>query len=111
MKIGKLDRRILIERKAVTQDAYGAEVVSWSTLATVWGSALDDLGSKSGMEKNREGIRVLEKLTRVVIRYRSDITSNMRIVLVDRSRVMQIVSIAEVGRREGTELMCMEFST
>jgi len=111
VKIGKLDRRILIERKAVTQDAYGAEVVSWSTLATVWGSALDDLGSKSGMEKNREGIRVLEKLTRVVIRYRSDITSNMRIVLVDRSRVMQIVSIAEVGRREGTELMCMEFST
>ena len=111
MKIGKLDRRILIERKAVTQDAYGAEVVSWSTLATVWGSALDDLGSKSGMEKNREGIRVLEKATRVVIRYRADITSDMRVVLVERSRTMQIVSIAEVGRREATELMCMEFST
>ena len=111
MKIGKLDRRILIERKSVTRDAYGAEVIAWTTVATVWGSALDDLGSKSGMESNRHGIRVLEKLTRVVIRYRSDITSDMRITIVDRSSIMQIMSIAEVGRREGTELMCAEFTT
>jgi len=110
MRAGALDRRVLIERKSVTRDAYGAEVIAWTTVATVSASALDDLGSKSGMESVRQGIRVLEKLTRVVIRYRADITSDMRVTLIDRSRVLQIVSIAEIGRREGTELMCMEFT-
>jgi SPP1 family predicted phage head-tail adaptor len=111
MNFSNLNRRIKIEQKSVTRDSYGAEVIAWTTLATVWGSALDDLGSKSGMESNKQGIRVLEKLTRIVIRYRADITSDMRVTIMDRSRVMQIASIAEVGRRDATELMGMEWTT
>lgn len=35
---GSLDRRIVIERAAVTRDAMNAEVRTWQTYATVWAS-------------------------------------------------------------------------
>jgi len=111
MNFSNLNRRILIERKSVTRDSYGSEVVAWTTLATVWGSALDELGPVRGNEKTSEHVRVLEKTTKITIRYRSDVTSDMRVTIVDRSRVMQIVSIAEVGRRDAIMLTCKEFTT
>jgi head-tail adaptor len=112
MKPGKLDRRIRIEYRQVTQDPeYGTETILWAELATVSANIEDVLPSRS--ENQSEGIRISERPARVRIRYLPGIDSSMRVVWIDRGdRVMKIVSgPAELGRREGIELMCAEFST
>jgi SPP1 family predicted phage head-tail adaptor len=108
---GTLDRRILIERPVRVSDEYGSgTVTTWQTVATVWASVLDYLLFNSG-----EGVvgelrqRVLP--TRVRIRYRTDITTDMRITILDRSRMLQIVSISEIGRGDLLEMMAENYST
>ena len=41
MRIGKMDRRIVIEQPTVTKDDWNYDVVTWTTLATVWADKLD----------------------------------------------------------------------
>lgn len=112
MRIGKLDRRLLIEYKSVARDpAFNSEVITWLPLATVWANAEDVLrASPGGGEQVKQDIRVHTRPCRVFIRYRADITTDMRVTLLERNRVMQITSIAEFGRREATELMCEEYT-
>lgn len=112
MNIGRLDQRIRLDTKSVTQEtAFGTEVVTWGTHATVWAEVKDELPSKS--EAVKEGLRVATKRTRIRIRYLSTVTSAMRVVLLDRSNaVLQIIAPpAEIGRKEYMELMCEEYST
>jgi SPP1 family predicted phage head-tail adaptor len=110
--IGELDRRITIERKVVGRDAdFGSEVISWSTLAEVW-AKVEDVPemSRGGAEAVRADQRVATTRTNVRVRYRSDVTSDMRVRLADRGRTLQIVGITEAGSREWTDLLCEEFS-
>jgi len=112
MDIGKLDRRIRIEAKTVTQDPdYGTETIAWTTFATVWANVQEVLPSKS--ENQTDGIRIAERPARVRIRYLAGINSAMRVVWLDRdNRLMKIVAgPAELGRREGIEIMCAAYST
>lgn len=112
MTPGPLDRRITIQQKTVTQDPdYGTEVTSWTTFASrIAAQVKDALPSKS--ESVQQGIRVATRPARVRIRYRSGITSDMRVVVHGATdRTMQIVGgPAEIGRREWTELVCEEYS-
>lgn len=39
--IGKLDRRVIIERATVTADAFNEPIPAWTTFATVWASRQD----------------------------------------------------------------------
>ena len=110
--IGMLDRRIIIEKKVVTQDPdYGTEVVTWATLATVWANVQDVLPSRS--EAVQRGLEIARNQTRIRFRYRSDVTSAMRITLLDGTgRVLQIVGgPAELGRHEYTEVVCEAYSS
>lgn len=111
MNIGQLDREITIEYKQVTQDPNaGTELVAWATLATVWANVQDGLPSRS--EAVQQGLNVARNQTRVRYRYRSDVTSAMRITVLDTSRVLQIVGgPAELGRREFSEVMCESVSS
>lgn len=112
MRAGALDRRIRIESKTVVQDPdYGTETITWATFATVWANVQDVLPSKS--EGQSSGILIAERPARVRIRYLAGITSDMRVVELDRdNRVMKIIAgPAELGRREGIELMVAEYST
>lgn len=112
MNIGKLSQRVRIDRKTTSQDAtYGTPVVTWSELATVYAEVQDVLPSRA--EKAGEGIQIASRPARIRMRYRSDITADMRCVLLDRAnRVLQIVSgPAEIGRKEGIELMAQEYSS
>ncbi|MGC4075477.1 MAG: phage head closure protein, partial [Rubrivivax sp.] len=113
MQIGTLDRRVLIEQNTPSRDpAFGSAVAAWPTLATVWARVDETLDTKlGGAEKVENANRVLTRQFRVTIRYRSDVTTGMRIRQPDRSnRVLQIVAIAEVGRRQALELMCEAYS-
>lgn len=106
MDIGNLDKRARIERKTVTQDpTYGTDVEVWVTFASVWCNLADSMPSRD--EQIRNGLTMNKVRSRMRIRYRGDITSNMRVVLMrPDEQVWQIIGgPAEIGVRDGIELM------
>jgi SPP1 family predicted phage head-tail adaptor len=79
-------------------DAYGQPVESFSTLASVWAK----IEYKSEVEKfENEQLRAVSSID-FTIRYRTDITEQMRISY--DSNTYQITGIAEIGRGEGLKL-------
>ena len=113
MEIGTLNRRALIERKRITQDAtYGTEVVTWTTVATVWCEVQDVLPARA-FEYNKAGMGVSVNLSRVRMRYRTDVDSAMRLTIGrPTATVCQIVSgPAELGNRDGIELIVERYSS
>jgi SPP1 family predicted phage head-tail adaptor len=109
VKAGTLDRRIRFERRIVTQDpVYGTSKATWEPVITVWAQVRDILPSRA--ESVDESISLARHPAQVRIRYRTGITSDMRVIYGERT--MQIVAgPAELGRREALELMVEEMST
>jgi SPP1 family predicted phage head-tail adaptor len=99
MKAGKLDRRIRLETKSATLDTYGQETVTWNLLAEVWAEVLPTTG--------RELVASLqvtpEVMTKFRIRWITGFKESDRIVY--QNEPYDIVHIAEMGRREGLEIM------
>lgn len=101
MRAGRRDRLISLERLAVTKDAAGAEVKSYSKIADVWAEYIPN--------KSRELIAaqqiVGESIVAFRILYRSDLTARDRIVYDGRNFDIQGPPI-EIGRRIGLDLVC-----
>ena len=112
MNVGQLDRRISIEKKVVSKDPdYGTEVIAWALLAAPWANVQDVLPSRS--ESVQQGLETARNQVRIRFRYRSDVTSAMRIIIRGATdRVLQIVGgPAELGRHEYTEIVCEAYSS
>lgn len=102
MQIGRLNRRITIQSKTVTRDAYGGESISWTDVATVWAAVLPIRG--------REYVAIrqagAEITTRFVIHYRSGITPAMRVVHGDANYdIVEVINAEDANRF--LELMAM----
>ena len=109
---GKYNRRIRFEAPPTGQESdFGTPDGIWTPVATVWAWIEDVLPSRA--ETSASDIRVGQKPTCIRTRYRGDITSAMRIVLIDRGdALLKIVSgPAELGRKGGLEMMAVEFSS
>lgn len=106
-----LDRRITIQQRSTTQDAtYGTEVVTWTTLATVWAEIQDVMPSRDESLLN-DALEVSKRRTRIRIRWRNDVDSSMRVLVTyPKARTLQIIGgPADIGgRRNYMELMCEE---
>jgi head-tail adaptor len=112
MNPGRLDRRIRIEAPTVTKEAiYGSPSISWAPFATLSANIQEVLPSQA--EHNVQGLRIAARRARVRTRYVADITSDMRVVYLDRgNRLMKILTPpVELGRREGLEFMVADYST
>lgn len=112
MNAGQLNTRCRIEQKSVTQDAtYGTELVSWTTLATVWANVQDELPSKS--EAVKQGLAVATQRARIRLRYRTDLDASMRIVILRAAETTwQIVGgPAVLGHKDGIELVVEKYSS
>lgn len=111
LKIGRMDRRVRFEQRASGQDPdYGTPVDSWTAYATVYAELQEQLPSRG--ERVAEGLRIAERPTRLRCRYDSGITSDMRVIDLDRNRTLKIVTPpVELGRKEGLEMMVVEYST
>lgn len=109
MEAGKLDRRVTILTRVEVQDAaYGSYAASWVPLATVWAQVTDMLPSRA--ERIAEGVQIANRPCRVRMRYRSDVTSAMRLKI--GTRELRIVGgPSELGRREGIELVAEELTS
>jgi SPP1 family predicted phage head-tail adaptor len=99
IQAGKLDRRITIQERTAVQDGAGGETVTWVDRATVWAAKMD----VSGREQLMAHQMVPTDLVRFRIRYRSDVAMTDRVVY--DGVAYNIQHKAEIGRREGLELL------
>ncbi|USU06293.1 head-tail adaptor protein [Sphingomonadaceae bacterium OTU29LAMAA1] len=105
---GSLNKRITVEAPVPDTAPDGAGSGSWKFVRKVWANIEDVLPSRS--EKLAEGVNIATRPARVRMRYRTDITPDMRFVRGDR--VMQIVAgPAELGAKVGIEFMVEDYST
>lgn len=99
MRAGELDRQIVIESATETQNGIGEPIKTWSTFATVW--------AKAKQLRGREYVAAqainAEIDTVFTIRWLAGVTRKMRI-LYD-AQYFDIHDIAEIGRREGLDVM------
>ena len=100
MDPGRLNRRIVIREKSVSRDAYGAEVITWDTVATVWAAVLPVRGREYVAMREAQA----DITTRFLIRYRAGITPAMQIQFGGAN--YGIVEVINPGdARETLELM------
>lgn len=105
----RLDTRVRIERKSVIADPlYGTETVTWVEFATVWAEVEDVLPSRA--ERLADSIVIANRPARIRMRHLAGITPDMRVIVGNCA--LQIVSgPAELGRREGIELIVEQHSS
>ena len=99
MKAGKLDRRGQIKVKTSTRDAYGAEILTYSVLATVWAEIMP----VSGREYFSVAQFIPEASLKIRMRYREDFDETAK--LSHDGVDYDILYIAEIGRGDGLEVL------
>ncbi len=112
MNIGSLNSRCRIEYKVTDRDpVYRGETIVWTLLAVVWCNISDVLPAKSEVVKADLMINV--NRTQVIMRYRNDVDSSMRLVINRPNPVYyQIVSgPAEIGEKDGLQLFVEAYSS
>lgn len=101
MKAAALDRRITLRRATMTQDALGQDIETWADLATVWASR-----RRASARETLAAAEVSAAITDVFeIRWDSawgDLSPTDR--LISDGRDYDIVSVDEIGRREGLRI-------
>lgn len=101
MNIGKLNTRIRIDANIVTQDAYGADVTGWQTLAEVWA----DFRHVSGKEAMSGDAIVSKARASARIRYRTGLTAGMRLVAGGTTYDVLAV-LPDLNGRKYVDLVC-----
>ena len=103
MRAGRLDRRITIQTKVVTQDDFGGEVVSWATLAEVYAEKIENRGAERFAAQQVVGAAIM------TFRFRwSEVVKAVTVThrITFDGREFDITAVREIGRREGIEVDC-----
>ena len=95
MKGGNLDRRITIQEKTEVVASNGQRTLTWSTLLSTWSNPVE----KDGQEKTENNNRSTKRMVNFRIRYRSNITNEMRVVW--EGKYYKIEDTKELGRQDG----------
>ncbi|MBB6191194.1 SPP1 family predicted phage head-tail adaptor [Sphingobium wenxiniae] len=104
----KLDTRIEIWSNTPGPNEKGHVVDRWLRVAAPWAEVVDILPSRS--ERVAEAIDIAARPCRIRMRYRDDIDASMRVKI--GGRMLKIIAgPAELGRRQGTEILAEELST
>jgi SPP1 family predicted phage head-tail adaptor len=108
MRIGPLRHRVTIQSSTPVQDDHGEPIDAWANIATnpnIWA----DVQSAPAGEKFLSGAQQVQATVshKVKIRYRTDVTVQMR--LVEGSRYLYIENVVDpTGRTAELILMCRE---
>lgn len=95
MRAGRLRHRITIQQPTTSTNAQGGKVKTWTDVATVWAGIEPVSASESEENFQLEH----EVSVRIIIRYRSDITSDMRIKFENRYyKILGIINPDERNR-------------
>lgn len=99
----RLRHQITLQQQATSLDAYGGNVGAWSDVATVR-AGIEPVG---GTEAAKNGQNVAEQLVRVVMRYRTGVVAQMRLVWgTTKYEILAVVSRDENNRM--LELTCRQ---
>lgn len=102
MRAGRLRHRLELQRAVETRNEYGEVVLTWSTVATVWGSVEPLQGREYQLAKQTQA----ETMTRFRIRYRSDVRPSWRVAWSGRH--YDIADAQPDERRIELHLMCVD---
>jgi SPP1 family predicted phage head-tail adaptor len=104
MDFGRLSRPVTIQQQSTDVDSVGQSLDVWTTFASVWA----DIRFASGL-KNLETISAdaqqSSAMASVRIRYRTGVTSGMRIVDGDTTYYIKTV-LPNVGAKDYTDMVC-----
>ena len=101
MNAGDLNNLVTIQARQAGQDAIGQPLAGWSTLAQVWANVRHG----NGIELVRAGAPVSVVKASIRIRYRSDVTNGMRVLIGDTPYEVEAV-IPDLAKRQFTDLVC-----
>lgn len=114
---GSLDRRVTFLRRWLETRASGElrerfedrGVGAWRPVANAWAQRRDG----TGRESTTDGVEIATRPAVFRVRYRADLTTadRLRDGRGDGDPVYEILSIAEIGRREGLDLVCQRVPT
>lgn len=98
LNIGKLNRRIAIERETEIVKPSGSVVKTWTPLATVWAEVLQQTATEffTGYGEAETGTMIFR------VRYRPGITTADRVTY--NGIAYGLKEIKELGNRDGLEL-------
>jgi SPP1 family predicted phage head-tail adaptor len=106
---GRLRERISIEKPIADEGFDGAGAGTWQAIATKVPAAVEDVPAGKA-ERLADGINIAARPARVWIRYRTDVTPDMRFTMGDR--LMQIVAgPAIIGRRQWLQFMVEDYTS
>ncbi len=105
MRAGALRHRLTIRAATTADDGRGGQTVTWSDVATDWGS-VESLGAREFLQSGA----MQNAMTHLVkMRYRSSLTVKHRLYWATRSLLFEIVSLRDPdGRGRELELECIE---
>lgn len=87
MDVGKLDKRITIEKKVSEKDAAGEPKDVWQKVKTIWAN----VRFERGMESIRNNKDTATSRISIRVRYRTDIDESMRIIF--SKKIYSIISV------------------
>ncbi len=103
--IAELRHRVDLLEPVETDDGAGGRIVTWATRDTVWAQVV----SLKGKEKQRAEAQTAESPYSVTLRYRADVSSDMRVAF--DGLMLDISSVADPdGRRRWLVCTCIERS-
>ena len=102
MNVGRLDRKVTIEKVVRVRDAYGQVVESWGVFKDVWASVT---WQKAG-EKLEQGRETATTKAIFYIRYMDGITSDMRLSF--QSKKWDILDITYKDRNASIEILAQK---
>ncbi len=104
MNASGLNRRVQLLKRTQTKQPSGERKDTWTEVAETWAEKLHllnrDVARTQGIAEGSEA--------KFRIRYRSDITTSMRIVC--DGRTYGVTSLEEIGQREGWFLLVREIA-
>lgn len=105
MRAGRLDRRITVQSLGPGRTPLGDVTDQWTALTgmPIWARRVPLSGREYQSATGDQ--RVAEDTVRYEIRYRADISADTRLRIVDGSRSYDIKHIAEIGRRQGLDIV------
>jgi head-tail adaptor len=95
---GRMDRRVTLQAPAPARDAAGGVLPGWGDIATVSAVRLPQGGSRFYTGEGKH----YENTLQYRIRHRPDVEAGAR--LIEGIQIMEIVGVAELGRRHFLEL-------
>lgn len=106
LRIGDLGRRIKIQQRTGTRDAFGQSLLIWTDLLTCWAS----LEVTSSTEVDAGQALFAEAIYQIVILYRPTVTAAMRVIY--QGKVLDILAVTDDGlRHERLTLTCKQGMT